>query len=124
MPSIPLSDIVTFVSGRYSGPGDVAITGVAPLADAQEGEISFLANPKYAPQLETTRAGAVLVSNDLGGDSQRWIRVENPYFAMARVVARFFDERPMPKGVSSSASVSPSAKLGRNVAVGAFSVID
>ncbi len=124
MPSVPLSDIVTFVSGRYSGPGDVAITGVAPLADAQDGQISFLANPKYAPQLETTRAGAVLVSNDLDGESSRWVRVDNPYFAMARVVARFFDQRPMPKGVSESASVSPSAQLGRNVAVGAFAVID
>ena len=124
MPSVPLSDIVSFVSGRYNGPADVAITGVAPLADAEEGQISFLANPKYAPQLETTRAGAVLVGNDLDGDSPRWVRVENPYFAMARVVARFFDERPMPKGISPSASVAPSAKLGANVAIGAFSVID
>ena len=124
MPSVPLSDIVTFVSGRYSGAGDVVITGVAPLAEAEEREISFLANPKYAKQLETTRAGAVLVNNDLDGDSPRWVRVDNPYFAMARVVARFFDERPMPKGISVSASIASSAKLGNNVAVGAFSVID
>ena len=123
MPAVPLADIVSFVSGRYDGP-DATITGVAPLADAGDGEISFLANPKYAPQLDTTRATAVLVSNDLGGASPRWIRVDNPYFAMARIVARFFNERPMPKGISSHASIAASAKLGKNVAVGPFVAID
>ena len=122
MPAIHLSEIVSFVSGRYSGP-DATITGVAPLADANDGQISFLANPKYAPQLETTRATAVLVSNDLEGDSARWIRVENPYYAMASVVARFFDVRPMPRGISPQASIAASAKLGNNVAVGAFTSI-
>ena len=79
MPAVPLSDIVSFVSGRYDGPDGVTITGVAPLADAAEGQISFLANPKYAPQLETTSASAVLVGNDLSGESPKWIRVDNPY---------------------------------------------
>jgi UDP-3-O-[3-hydroxymyristoyl] glucosamine N-acyltransferase len=40
------------------------ITGVNTLADATPPELSFLANPKYAPQLETTKAGAVIVSAD------------------------------------------------------------
>ena len=123
MPAVPLSDIVSFVSGRYGGPGDVTITGVAPLADAAEGQISFLANPKYAPQLETTRASAVLVGDDLAGESPKWIRVDNPYYAMARVVARFFDQKPLPRGISPHASIASSARLGRNVAVGAFTSI-
>jgi len=122
MPAVPISEIVELVSGQYSGP-DVTITGVAPLADASETEISFLANPKYAPQLETTKAAAVLVSRELEGDSPRWIRVDNPYFAMARVLARFFDRKPLPKGISPQASIAESAKLGRNVAVGAFASI-
>ena len=44
MPSVALSDIVSYVSGRYDGPAGVAITGVAPLSDAGEGEISFLSH--------------------------------------------------------------------------------
>jgi len=123
MPAVHLSDIVSFVSGRYDGPGGVTITGVAPLADAAEGQISFLANPKYAPQLETTRASAVLVGDDLSGESPKWIRVDNPYYAMARVVARFFDQKPLPRGISPHASIASSARLGRNVAVGAFTSI-
>lgn len=122
-PAVPLSDIVTFVSGRYDGPADVTITGFAPLADAGEGQIAFLANPKYAPQLETTRASAVLVANDVTGDSPRLVRVDNPYFAMARIVARFFDQKPMPSGISPHADIAESARLGRDVAVGAFTSI-
>jgi UDP-3-O-[3-hydroxymyristoyl] glucosamine N-acyltransferase len=119
MPPVSLSEIVAFVSGRYSGP-DTPIDGVLPLSEAGDRHISFLANPKYAPQLETTKAAAVLVANDLPGDSPRYIRVANPYYAMATTVARFFAHRPAPRGISPRAEIASSAKLGRNVAVGAF----
>ncbi|HEX6095835.1 MAG TPA: UDP-3-O-(3-hydroxymyristoyl)glucosamine N-acyltransferase [Thermoanaerobaculia bacterium] len=120
--AVPLSEIVSFVSGRYSGP-DAAIAGVAPLSEATERHISFLSNPKYASQLETTNAAAVLVANDLEGDSPKWIRVANPYYAMATTVARFFAQRPRPMGISPQASIAKSAQLGSNVAVGAFTSI-
>ena len=123
MPPVPLSEIISFVSGAYSGPTDLTIEGVLPLSEATERHISFLSNPKYASQLETTNAAAVLVANDLPGDSPRWIRVANPYYAMATTVARFFAQRPVPRGISPRAEIASSARLGSNVAVGAFSAI-
>jgi UDP-3-O-[3-hydroxymyristoyl] glucosamine N-acyltransferase len=118
-PAVSLSTIVSYVSGRYEGP-EAMIAGVAPLADAGESHISFLSNPKYAPQLETTRAAAVLVASDLEGDSPRWIRVANPYAAMARVLARFFAGRPAPQGVSAQAAIAKSARIGERAGIGAF----
>lgn len=123
MAGVPISDIVAFAGGRYGGPAEVTIDGVAPLADASEGQLSFLSNPKYAPQLASTRAAAVLVSNDFDGDDPRLIRVANPYFAMASVVARFFDRRPAPQSISPLASIASTARLGADVAVGPFSSI-
>ncbi|HEX8154553.1 MAG TPA: UDP-3-O-(3-hydroxymyristoyl)glucosamine N-acyltransferase [Thermoanaerobaculia bacterium] len=123
MPAVPISDIVTFVAGSYSGPADVTVTGVAPLASASEQQISFLSNPKYAPQVETTRASAVLVANDFSGDDERFVRVPNPYFAMATVVARWFAERPAPRGISPLAAIHESANLGAGVNVGPFTSI-
>jgi len=123
MPAVPLSEIVTFVSGRYDGPDGRTVGGVAPLADADESQLSFLSNPKYAAQLASTRAGAILVGNDVEGGDKRFIRVANPYFAMASVVAKYFDRRPMPQGISPLASIAPTATLGANVAVGPFSTI-
>ncbi len=119
-PAVPLSQIVSFVSGRYDGPADVVIEGVLPLSEATERHISFLSNPKYAPQLESTRAAAVLVAHDIPGESPKWIRVANPYLAMATTVARFFAARPQPKGISPHAAIAASATLGKDAAVGAF----
>jgi UDP-3-O-[3-hydroxymyristoyl] glucosamine N-acyltransferase len=123
MPAVPLSEIISFVSGSYHGPPDVVIEGVLPLAEADSRHISFLSNPKYAPQVASTRAAAILVANDLAGEDPRWIRVANPYIAMARIVARFFAARPVPQGISPQASIAASAKLGANVAIGAFTSI-
>ncbi|MEO8380724.1 MAG: UDP-3-O-(3-hydroxymyristoyl)glucosamine N-acyltransferase [Acidobacteriota bacterium] len=122
MPAVLLSEIVSFVSGRYRGP-EVSIAGVASLAEATGEHLSFLSNPKYAPQVEKTGAAAILVADDLEGDSARWIRVANPYYAMATVVARYFAARPMPEGISSHAAIASSAKLGQGVRIGAFTSI-
>jgi len=123
MPAVPISEIVAFVGGRYSGPAGRMIDGVAPLAGAGESELTFLSNPKYASQLASTRAAAILVSDSVAGDDDRLIRVGNPYYAMASVVAKYFDRRPMPKGISPLASIAPTATLGSNVAIGPFTTI-
>jgi UDP-3-O-[3-hydroxymyristoyl] glucosamine N-acyltransferase len=123
MPAVPISEIVAFVGGRYSGPAGRMIDGVAPLAGAGEAQLTFLSNPKYASQLASTRAAAIIVSESVAGDDDRLIRVGNPYFAMASVVAKYFDRRPMPSGISPLASVAPNATLGSNVAIGPFTTI-
>ncbi len=122
MPEVTLGEIADFVGGKFSGARDRRVTGIAPLSDASEHQISFLANPKYTPQLETTRAAAVLVGNDVPADARR-IVVANPYFAMARVVTKWFAGRPVPSGLSPLASIAASARLGRDVAIGAFTVV-
>jgi len=121
--SVPIGEIVEFVEGTYAGPRDLEIAGVAPLSAADNGQLSFLSNPKYAPQLATSGAGAILVSKSLEGEDRRFIRVDDPYFSVARVLARWFARRPVPDGISPQASIAPSAKLGEDVAVGAFTSI-
>lgn len=123
MPEVTVGEIVDLVGGQYEGSRDLRVTGVVPLAEAGESHLSFLSNPKYAPQLEESRAGVVLVPSDHPGKSARFIRVKNPYFAMATVVACYFAGRPAPVGISKQASVAPTAKLGRNVAIGPFTTI-
>jgi len=123
MSAVSISEIVAFVGGRYNGPPDLMLAGVAPLATAGEGHLSFLSNPKYASQVAATRAAAIFVGADVPGDDPRFIRVGNPYFAMATVVAKYFDRRPMPMGISPLASIAPTARLGADVAIGPFTTI-
>ena len=80
--------------------GIVLVTAVAPLAEATGEHLSFLSNRKYAADLAATKAGAILVPKNLEGQDDRWIRVDDPYFAFARIMTRWFSARPMPKGVS------------------------
>ena len=123
MAVVPIRELVDFVGGTYSGAGDLSIASVNTLRDARADEISFLSNSKYAPQLGETKAGAVLVPEQLAGDDPRWIRVADPYYAMSQVVTRWFARRPMPQGVSPHASVAATAVLGNNVAIGPFAVV-
>jgi UDP-3-O-[3-hydroxymyristoyl] glucosamine N-acyltransferase len=123
MPAVSIHEIVAIVGGRYSGPGDRLISGVSTLTEASPEQLTFLGNPSYVPQLAATKAGAILVPQEIEGDDPRFIRVAKPHTALAEVLERFFNTRKMPHGISPQASVAKSAKLGRNVAVGAFSVV-
>ncbi|HKB79702.1 MAG TPA: UDP-3-O-(3-hydroxymyristoyl)glucosamine N-acyltransferase [Thermoanaerobaculia bacterium] len=123
MPAVPISEIVALVGGRYSGPGDLLIRGVAPLADAAADQLAFLGNAAYAPQVAETKAGAVLVPDDFPGDDPRFIRVKVPHGALAEVLDRWFNTRRVAAGVSPLASIATSATIGRNVAVGAFTSV-
>ncbi|HKO58614.1 MAG TPA: UDP-3-O-(3-hydroxymyristoyl)glucosamine N-acyltransferase, partial [Thermoanaerobaculia bacterium] len=118
-----LGEIVDFLGATWSGARETRIAGVAPLSEATPEHLAFLSNPKYAPQLDATRAAAVLVAADLEGDDPRWIRVPNPYLAMALVLRRFFAATPRPDDVSKLASIAPTARIGRNAAIGPFVTI-
>src|SRR5438874_636008 len=65
----------------------------------------------------------MLVPKNLEGCDARWIRVEDPYFAFAKIMTRWFSNRPMPTGISPKAVVAQSANLGNNVSLGHFAVI-
>jgi UDP-3-O-[3-hydroxymyristoyl] glucosamine N-acyltransferase len=123
VPPVPLGEILDFVGGHYVGDRNRRIAAVATLAEARGEHLSFLSNSKYAAQLAQSKAGAILVPKNLEGEDERWIRVDDPYFAVARILTRWFSVRPMPKGVSPKASIAPSARLGTNVAVGPFATI-
>jgi UDP-3-O-[3-hydroxymyristoyl] glucosamine N-acyltransferase len=123
MPAVSTGEIVDLVGGQFAGPRDNPITSVAPLATAGADQLSFLSNRKYAAELAATKAGAILVPRKIEGEDLRWIRVDDPYFAFAKVMTRWFSNRPAPKGVSPKAVVASSAKLGANVVLGHFAVI-
>jgi UDP-3-O-[3-hydroxymyristoyl] glucosamine N-acyltransferase len=123
VPAVSIGEIVDLVAGDFAGDRDQTICSVGPLASAANDQLSFLSNRKYVAELAITQAGAILVPKKLEGCDSRWIRVDDPYFAFAKIMARWFSNRPMPKGISAKAVVADSAKLGENVALGHFAVI-
>jgi len=103
------------------GPGDIEITGVAGMEHAGPGELTFLANPKYAPKVKHTRASAILIAEAMPG--LVCLVSENPYLDFARALALFYQPpRPEP-GVHPLASIAATAIIGENCSIGPFAAI-
>ncbi len=120
MPSVTVGEIADLVEGDYHGDRERRITGARALTDAGPDDLSFLANARYQKLLATTAAGAVLVERGMAGDSPRWVRVRDPYLALARVLQRFFAEVPLPEGISPLASIAPTASVADGARIGPF----
>ena len=121
-----LADIAERTGGRPFGDARCEITGVAGIRDAGRGDITFVADPRYVPDLARTRASAVIVAEGIAApEGLSGIVHENPSLAFAQVVEMMFPPpaRPEP-GVHPGAVVDPSASLGAEVSIGAFVVVE
>jgi UDP-3-O-[3-hydroxymyristoyl] glucosamine N-acyltransferase len=123
MPTVTIGEIADLVEGQFQGDRDRRITGARALGEAGPEDLSFLANAKYQKFLATTRAGAILVEEGMAGESSRWIRVRDPYLALAKVLQKFFAGFPLPEGISPDARIASSARLGEDVRIGAFATV-
>jgi len=119
---VKLRELAGRLGCELLGDGEVEIRGVSGLERAGPGDLTFLANPRYAPLLATTRAAAVIVASANESTLPRLVS-ENPYLAFARAVGLICPPaRPEP-GVHPSAQVHPTAVLGTGVHVGALAVV-
>ncbi len=121
-----LSDIAQQIGGTLEGDGSIEIRGVAGIREAEAGEISFISNPKYAPEAVATQASAVIVSNDWKTESPAaLIRSPNPDAAFAEAAMLFYTPIPLPaEGIHPSAVVAEDVELGEGVRVGPLCVIE
>ena len=108
-----LSAIAAHVGGRVEGDPSILIERVAPLDRAGAGDLTFLANPKYAGLLATTRASAVLVDAKAprAAEGVALVRVGHPYLAYARAVTLMWKTPAPEPGVHPGATVHPSAQV-------------
>ncbi len=118
-----LGTLADHLGCRYDGDPahrDVEIHRVNGLEDAGPGDVSFLANPKFASQVAGTRASAVIADDSVVDASCPVLRTGTPYVACASAVALLSPVDPRPTGIHPTAAVDPAAVLASDVAVGAF----
>lgn len=120
---VTVADIAAACGGTVIGNGSLEITGVAGLSEAGPQDLSFLANPRYEPQVLTTRAGAVLVGKEYPIKCVQ-ILVKAPDQALGALMMRFgrFPTPPRP-GVHPTAIVGDGVKLGQNISIGPYAVL-
>ncbi len=119
-----LSEIARRLGCQLDGDGAIEITGVAGIEQAQPGQLTFLANRKYAPAIKTTRASAIVIAKDAGPVQLAALRSENPYLDFARGIELFYQPPKYAPGVHPTASISPKAKIGDGAHVGPYCFVD
>lgn len=124
MQGMTLSELATELGAELRGDPEYRVTGLATLQTAGPSQIAFLANPRYRPQLQETRAGAVLLRpEDVGDFAGQVLLLANPYLGFARLSHRF-DRTPKPAmGIHPSAVVAASAVIPASACIGPLAVI-
>ncbi len=122
-----LSEISEYITGELVGDPSIKIRGVAGIEDAQTGDLTFLANPRYADFLETTSASAVIVGKETKTEGVKvpLIKHPSPYFAFARVVELFVDtKKTYPEAVHPTAVLAEEVELETGVHIGPQVVLE
>jgi UDP-3-O-[3-hydroxymyristoyl] glucosamine N-acyltransferase len=122
---VKVRDIAGLIRGEVVGNPDAAVTGIAGIREAQEGDITFLANPKYLPLLEKTKATAAITGRDIVSSHCILIRTDNPSLAFSTVIEKLLPSSVRhPQGIHPSAVIASSARIGAGVGIGAHAVVE
>jgi len=120
-----LGELANQLQLTLRGDADIPISGLASLASAGPGELSFIVSNKYLSELSQTSAAAVIIPGDLQDSCNLPCLVsDDPYLSYARASALFETRSSPAEGVHPSAVVHVSAVLGDGVCVGPHAFID
>lgn len=118
-----LDELAKTIDAELVGDGAIEISAVATLEKAISGQVSFLANPKYARQLDATQASAVIVATKVDVENKPLLKSKDPYLSLCKAIVALHGYRKHPfKGVHPKAYVDPTATVGEGTVVypGAF----
>lgn len=122
MINIKTKELANKLNGRLIGSGDLSIIKLNKIADAKEGELTFLGDKKYLHYLESSAASCVLIKEEFESECNKsnvdYIVVENPHEAfvglMMDIAANIKKDVP---NISDRASIAKTAGLGKNVTI-------
>jgi len=117
---VSLEELARLVDGEVRGVCEGLLVGITGIREAQKGQITFLVNPKYGKDIETTQASAVIVGPQFPETSKPLLITPNPYLAYAHI-AQFFAPKPKHSvGISPLAHTGENCRIGENVSIYPF----
>ncbi len=120
-----LAEIAAIVKGEVVGDEHLVITGLSGIKEAKQGDLTFIAHPKYIPLSRTTKASAILTPRDVEVPGKPVIRTDNPSLAFSRIASLMYEtDAFFPKGIHQTAIIAKDAVIGKNVAIGPYTVIE
>jgi UDP-3-O-[3-hydroxymyristoyl] glucosamine N-acyltransferase len=123
----PLKEVAAFVGAQVVGDPDAAVSDVAPVESAGEGDITFAANAAALQLAAIGKATAIIVKagSEAGLEGRNLIVAGNPHLAFAKAIELLRPAKPrQPAGVNPAAAVRKSARVGKGVSIGPFAVVE
>jgi UDP-3-O-[3-hydroxymyristoyl] glucosamine N-acyltransferase len=119
--------IATLIQGKIEGDSKALVEGFGKIEEAGPRDLAFLANPKYEDYLYTTQAGVVIVGEQLELKqpvNSTLIRVKDAYSSFATLM-QYYQQMKIKQmvGIEEPVFIHPTAKIGDQVYIGAFSYI-
>ena len=121
------AQIAMMINGKVEGNADAAVGSFGKIEEAQAGQLSFLANPKYEEYLYSTRASIIIINEaqelkqPIGATL---IRVPDAYSAFATLLDKYQQiQRQQLSGIQQPVYIAATAKTGDNVFIGAFAYL-
>lgn len=119
--------IAGLIDGKIEGDPEVSVTSFGKLEEATEGQLSFLANPKYEDYLYSTKASIVIVNNSLEVGQKlntTLIRVPDAYSSFAVLLTEYAKmAKENLTGIQQPVFINATARMGENVFIGAFAYL-
>jgi UDP-3-O-[3-hydroxymyristoyl] glucosamine N-acyltransferase len=125
-----LGELAAKLDCKLDGEENLEVHGVAGIEHAKAGEITFLANPKYAREMATTLASAVFVEEsvailrEIGLPPLTALRSKNPYYDFARAIELFSAPAAYLPEIHPTAVIAKTAKIGEGAHIGPHCFVD
>lgn len=120
------SQIAEFIDGKIIGDGNAQIFGVSPIERGEAGHLSFVAQSRFAPYLNTTACSVLVVSENLLEEKSYTptiIAVKDAYLSFQVLMNLYEQMRGRKSGIEEGSKIDASAELGEDIYVGAFTYI-
>jgi len=117
---ITVQEVADLVNGKVYGDGSFEIKNISKIHEAKEGDLTFLYLSSYEKYLDTTKASVIFVKPDLSKirEDLIYIEIPKPDEAIQKLIIKLFSNPPKISGIDTTASIHPSAKIGKNVSIG------
>jgi UDP-3-O-[3-hydroxymyristoyl] glucosamine N-acyltransferase len=121
-----IQQIADVLEGTIVGDPNLEVSKLSKIEEGEPGGLSFLSNQKYESYIYTTKATAVIVSNDLKLEKEvdcALIKVSDPYASFTKLLQIYQEARMNKEGIESPSSIHESAVYGKSFYLGAFGYI-
>ena len=120
-----LQELAELVGGRLAAgtDGDIVITGLDNLEGAGTSDLTFAVEP-HIEEAKSTQAAAVMLPEGVEYFPQPALHVTDPRAAFAKLLAHFTPKLEFPQGVSPQAHIGADVKIGKDVTIMPFAVVD